>query len=252
MTAAVSADGAMCRPSMACRTRAGKPTGVTKMHRMEREAPIEGGHHDDAPPCFRHIAGSRLREIHCVHKCGWLPLPISVGVGRLLVRRMLSFRLECQPLKRPFAPILLAALVLVGCGSSDGPSKSSSTSAASSAVAPPTSSAPATTSAADANAAVCGEVQNYIVDTVKPTFNGWDIENDEFDPKVGKALRREATKLFSFEAKATGSPASAIHDEATGLVNLSIGIEEMDDDALGTASNAANGALANLRGVCNF
>jgi hypothetical protein len=139
----------------------------------------------------------------------------------------------------------IAALLLAGCSSSlQGGGMVSS--------APLPSYTPPSTSAADVNQGVCDDVQNYMADTVKPTFQGWDVQRDEFSPRVARALRNEATKLYSLSDSATGATLTAVEHEAAGLVDLSIAVESQDDAMVGSASNRASASLAELRGVCGF
>jgi len=105
---------------------------------------------------------------------------------------------------------------------------------------------------ADPNIAACASVLAYVQDHVVPTFDKWNPSSNEFDATVSNEMRDEATHLFTLETQATGAPAAAIHDEAKSLTDISIAMSEQDDSALATAADAANSALAALRGTCKF
>jgi hypothetical protein len=135
-------------------------------------------------------------------------------------------------------------LFVSGCGASNGAAAKSprSTSPGS----PTTSAAPI-----DPNIANCSDVQDTIL-KVRDIFQSWDIDHDMFDKGVADRLREQATHLYSLEGKATGPAKDAIHEEAAGLVDLSMAIEGADPNAVGDASDRANRALAAVRGTCNF
>jgi hypothetical protein len=112
--------------------------------------------------------------------------------------------------------------------------------------------APEPSVSVDPNLAACDQAQTLASGKIKRTFDSWDVDANEFNPRVARQLRAQATLMFRLEAKAEGAVASAIHDEAKGLTDISIAMETEDDFALGEAANAANSALANLRGACDF
>lgn len=114
----------------------------------------------------------------------------------------------------------------------------------------PTPQAPAST--VDPNNAVCDSVHGYVLDRIRPTFDSWKPDSNEFDHRVARLLRAEATHLYALSRKANGAVQSAISDEAKGLVDISVAMETEDDASLGTAASAANGSLAALRGTCGF
>ena len=142
----------------------------------------------------------------------------------------------------------LAVLLLAGCAT---PSVSGSGSIEKIAAAPSVST-PTPSVSTDSTMATCVDVRDYVTGKVEVTLNGWDTAADLFNARVGQELRVEATHLFGLESKATGAAATAIHDEAKGLVDVSIAIDGQDAVALGTAADAANSALANLQGACGF
>lgn len=146
-----------------------------------------------------------------------------------------------------------AAVLLAGCssGSLSKTASAPSTSAATHTASTPAAS-PVAKVAVDPNTKVCDKVHTLMVDRVVTTFHGWDTATNEFSPKVGRALRAEATDLFGLERGASGPAAAAIRAEASGLVAISLAVESQDDAALTSAATRTDGALAQLRGACNF
>jgi hypothetical protein len=91
-----------------------------------------------------------------------------------------------------------------------------------------------------------------MVDKVVPTFDSWNPQTKEFDQRVARKFRAEATHLFTLQADATGAVSHAIAREARALTDMSIAMSESNDPALGRAADQGNSALAQLRGTCNF
>jgi hypothetical protein len=143
----------------------------------------------------------------------------------------------------------LAGLVLLTACSSGGTIGGTAQSGVHSVV---SSVPPPPTETVDPNTEACAKVSEYMVGKVKPTFDSWDLDANEFNKRVARALRTEATHLYALARNATGSTSDAIRAEAKGLTDISIGIEVEDDSALADASTAANSALADLRGTCDF
>lgn len=143
------------------------------------------------------------------------------------------------------AAAVVAVALLAGCASGGSTATKTHVTATASTA---TKSAPPV----DPNAAACASVHDYITSTVTTTFHSWDPDADEFDSTVGDELRDEGTHLFQLSGRARSAVAAAITREATALTDMSIAIDESDDSALADASNAANSALAALRGTCDF
>jgi hypothetical protein len=139
-------------------------------------------------------------------------------------------------------------VVVAAIGASGG--KTASKTAAAPAPATPTVVS-SSVAPVDPNIATCSSVNDTMLE-VKATFDRWDIDNNEFDSKTSGELRASATTLYTLETQADGPAKDAIHAEASGLVDLSMAMESQDDAGVGTASDAMNRALAQLRGACNF
>jgi hypothetical protein len=73
-----------------------------------------------------------------------------------------------------------------------------------------------------------------------------------YNQRVARQLRTEATHLYTLASHASGTVSQSIRGEAQGITKVSIAIEERDADLIGSAANAANSSLADLRGTCNF
>lgn len=150
---------------------------------------------------------------------------------------------------RTVAAALAGLLVVAGCSSGGSGGHGSIAPTTSATVASPT---PEPSISVDPNLAVCDDLHTYINDKIQPTFDRWRPNVNEFDKRIGRQLRHEATHMFSLETRAEGAVANAIHDEAKGLAALSVAIDEDDDFGIGDAANEANTALTEVRGACHF
>lgn len=146
---------------------------------------------------------------------------------------------------------IAAMLLLAGCGSSGSGVVGGS---------PPPASTKATTSAVvipppkpvDPNMATCSKVQDLLSGYIKDAFNAYKPATNEFDKQFAEKLRTGATRLYGLQPASTGAVTTAIGTEAKGLTDLSVAVENADDSAVIQASNDANSALAQIRGVCHF
>jgi len=150
-----------------------------------------------------------------------------------------------------FAVVALATVLVVGCGTSGNKSANDEPTTGNTGIAAEsTTASPKAT--VDANVGVCERVHSYMTDKVQPTFDAWKPDVNEFDTTIAVELRDEGTQMYSLASSATGAAQASISAEAKGLTDLSIAVEENDDSAVSVAANAANSALAALRGSCNF
>lgn len=139
-----------------------------------------------------------------------------------------------------------AAIALAGC-SSTGPA--SSTGSTTPPIAAPTTP-PASTHSADPNVAACRSAHRVLL-RVKAAIRDWHPYQNLYDQSVATKLRDAATSLYGPAAQAHGAAATAMHHEASALIDLSVALSTNDPN-VASAANRSNSSLAEVRGTCGF